>query len=97
MWRVAALAPLALISCGPVPLAQAERECLEEARLAQRPRGEVAVGIGSDGRIGGAFDITIGSDYLAGRDPAAVYDLCVQRKSGQPPSRPLYSFPEWKG
>lgn len=92
-----ALAPLALLSCGPIPLAQAERQCLDDARLAQQPRGEVAIGIGSDGRVGAGFEIDIGSDFLMGRDPSAVYDLCVQQKSGQPPSRPLYSFPEWKG
>ncbi len=91
------LLPLALTACGPIPLAQAERQCLERARLAQQPRGEVGVGIGSDGKAAGKFELTVSSDYITGRDPSAVYDLCVQQKSGQPPSRPLYSFPEWKG
>lgn len=91
------LVPLALVACGPIPLDQAERQCFERARLAQQPRGEVGVGVGSDGRAAGKFEITVTSDYVMGRDPSAVYDLCVQQKSGQPPSRPLYSFPEWKG
>ena len=34
---------LPLLACGPVSLAQAERECLHQARLAQQPRGSVAV------------------------------------------------------
>ncbi|MFN3938483.1 MAG: hypothetical protein ACK4KW_13015, partial [Gemmobacter sp.] len=36
---------LALAACGPVPVEQAERTCLEEARLAERPRGELVVGV----------------------------------------------------
>jgi hypothetical protein len=76
---------------------QAERQCLERARLAQQPRGEVAVGVNSNGKATGSFDVTVSSDFLLGRDPSAVFDICVQQKSGQAPSRPLYSFPEWKG
>jgi hypothetical protein len=90
------LIPLVLVACGPIPVDRAERQCLEQARLAQQPRGEIALGVGSGGpAIGGK--VTITSDYIMGRDPSAVYDLCVYQKSGQPPSRPLYSFPEWKG
>lgn len=97
MKRLILLLPLALTACGPIPLAQAERQCFERARLAQQPRGEIGVGIGSDGKAAGSFELTVSSDYITGRDPSAVYDLCVQQKSGQAPSRPLYSFPEWKG
>ncbi|MDO9641322.1 MAG: hypothetical protein Q7J44_22580 [Pseudotabrizicola sp.] len=89
--------PLVLLACGPVPLPQAERECFQRARLAQQPRGEVAAGIGTGGRVGGRIKLEVTSDYVMGRDPAAVYDSCVYQKSGQAPSRPLYSFPEWKG
>jgi hypothetical protein len=84
---------LPLLSCGPVSLAQAERDCLHTARLAEQPRGSVGVGIGSDGRAKVVGDITISSDFLQGRDPAQVYDSCVMRKSGQMPSRPFTDIP----
>jgi hypothetical protein len=98
MRRFAILAvPLLLVACGPIPLAQAERQCFDRARLAQQPRGEVSVGVGSGGRTASSFRLDVSSDYIMGRDPSAVYDSCVYQKSGQAPSRPLYSFPEWKG
>lgn len=98
MMRLAALAlPGLLLACGPIPLDQAERQCFERARLAQQPRGEVAVGLGSGGRTSSSLTLEVTSDFIMGRDPSAVYDSCVYQKSGQPPSRPLYSFPGWKG
>lgn len=84
---------LPLLSCGPVSLAQAERECLHQARLAQQPRGSVGLGIGSDGRAHVVGDVTISSDFLSGRDPSQVYDNCVVRRSGEMPSRPFTSIP----
>lgn len=87
---------LLLSACGPVSLQQAERACFERARLAQQPRGEVAVGVNSDGKVGGAFTLRVSSDYVQGRDPSAVYDQCVVQKSGLPPSQPLYSRSDWK-
>lgn len=95
--RALLLLPLALVGCGPIPVDQAERQCMEQARLAQQPRGEISAGVASGGVTTGSIELTITSDYIMGRDPSAVYDLCVQQKSGQPPTRPLYSFPEWKG
>lgn len=95
-WFALAL-PAVLLACGPIPLPQAERECFQRARLAQQPRGEVGVGVGSDGKVRSRFEMTVTSDFIQGRDPSAVYDSCVFQKSGQPPSRPLYSFPDWKG
>lgn len=100
--RLLAAAPLLLVSgllvaCGPITLAEAERQCFERARLAQKPRGEVSVGVGSGGRAVGEIDLNVSSDYLLGRDPAAVYETCVVSKSGEPPSRPLYARPDWKG
>ncbi|WP_103334502.1 hypothetical protein [Pseudotabrizicola formosa] len=89
--------PLMLLACGPIPVPQAERECLQRARLAQQPRGEAAVGFDSEGGMRTRFEMDITSDFITGRDPSAVYDSCVYQKSGQAPSRPLYSFPEWKG
>ncbi|MDZ4136319.1 MAG: hypothetical protein U1D06_12120 [Paracoccaceae bacterium] len=93
----AALLLLPLAACGPVPLYMAEDQCFEQARLAQQPRGEIALGIGSDGSSRARVKLGISSDYIMGRDPSAVYDSCVYQKSGQPPSRPLYSRTDWKG
>ena len=90
-----ALGPVALAACGPVPLEQAERICMEDADLATGPRGSVGVGVGSGGRTFGSFEMSVSSDYVMGRDPADVYATCVQRRSGQPPSRPLYERPGW--
>jgi hypothetical protein len=88
---------LVLAACGPIPLAEAERQCVDRARLAQQPRGELAMGVGSGGRRAAEFSVEVTSDFLAGRDPAAVYDSCVRQKAGQPPSRPLSAQPGWTG
>ncbi|WBU63091.1 hypothetical protein PAE61_12045 [Paracoccus aerodenitrificans] len=90
--------PLALAGCGPLPLEDAERVCIEDARAAVSPRGEVGIGIGSDGDgidPVGRFEISVSSDYIMGRDPSVVFAQCVQRRAGQPPSRPLYEQPGW--
>jgi hypothetical protein len=94
---LAALLPAFVAACGPVSLAEAERQCFERARLAQQPRGEVAVGVGSGGRAVGAFEVEVTSDFLQGRDPSAVFESCVMSRSGKPPSRPLYQMPGWQG
>ncbi len=97
-----ALVPLlaALSACGPIPVDQAERVCLRDADLARAPRTDVTVGIGtgsggtqSFGRIG----MQISGDYIAGRDPAQVFDRCVMRRSGQMPQRGLADQPGWQG
>lgn len=88
---------LPLLACGPIPVAQAEKICLERARLAQQPRGSVAVGANSNGQIETAFDVTISADYLQGRDPSDVFNGCVKGRSGQFPATPLYSQPGWNG
>ena len=85
-----------LAACGPIPLQQAEKACFERARLAQRPRGEVFLGANSNGKTAAGLELDISSDFLQGRDPSAVYDQCVYQRSGQPPSQPLYSRPDWK-
>lgn len=95
MQRLVPLALLLLAACGPIPLAQAERQCLERARLAQQPRGEVSLGVGSGGRVAGGVELEITSDFLMGRDPSAVFETCVMQKSGQLPSRPLSQMPGW--
>ena len=97
MNRAAIFVMLGLSACGPVPLAQAERECVEQARLADAPRGTLQVGVNSDGGtyIGG--EVGISTDYLAGRDPSQVYDQCVFNRSGQMQSRPYYNLPGAQG
>ena len=97
MKKLVLLAPLILLACGPIPVQQAEKQCLQRALLAKQPRGEVGFGANSNGKTVANFELNVSSDYLLGRDPSAVYDICVEQKSGQAPSRSLYSFPEWKG
>ena len=89
---VAGVAALAASACGPqrVPLDEAMERCRERARLAESPRGRVGMGVGSDGPIT-TFDVTIGSDFLAGRDPEQVYIQCVINLTGQRPTEPLGS------
>ncbi len=98
MRRAAVLSLLVLLTaCGPMTVQQAERECYERARLAQQPRGQVKIGGTSGGKLAGGLDLHVSSDYLTGKDPSAVYETCVMAKSGEPPSRPLYDRPDWKG
>ena len=89
----------ALAACGPVPLEQAEADCLDRAELAAHPRGEMVMGVasGHGGHGFGGVGLTFSTDYLMHRDPAAVYADCVQAMSGQPPHVPLYDRPDWKG
>jgi hypothetical protein len=97
MKRLVLLPILVLAACGPITVEQAERQCFERARLAQQPRGEVGIGITSNGDAAGVLELEVSGDYLMGRDPSAVYETCVMAKSGEPPSRPLYARPDWKG
>jgi hypothetical protein len=85
-----------LAACGPMTLAEAERQCFERARLAKQPRGEVSVGAGTGGRTSAGFELNVSSDFILGKDPAAVYESCVMQKAGEPPSRPLYMRPDWR-
>ncbi|SIS64871.1 hypothetical protein [Phaeovulum vinaykumarii] len=98
--RAAVLAgpALALAACAAsMPRDRAEEVCFEEARLALHPRGQVALGVASGRGLVSKVEIDLSSAYLMGRDPAEVYARCVKSKSGQPPSRPLYSRTDWKG
>lgn len=89
------LVPIVLLAaCAPIPVDEAERQCLSQARAARAPQGEVLVG-GGTGGLGARVTIDVSTDYLAGRDPAAVFDACVLRRAGVPPSRPLASQPGW--
>ncbi len=75
---------------------QAEEQCFLSARQAVNPLAGSKVGVGSDG-FTGDLQLTVSSDFIQGRDPSALYESCVFRKSGQPPSRPLYDRPDWRG
>lgn len=95
--HMAVLLTGALAACGPVPVQQAELTCLRDAELAVRPRTNVALGVGTGfgggTRSFGSVSVDLSGDYLMGRDPSAVYDRCVQRRSGQPPRLPLAEQP----
>jgi len=93
---LAGLAGVTLAACAPVPLERAERECLRDAELASRPRGDVAIGTGSGGTRA-RVNVDISSDFLLRRDPAQVYARCVFNRSGLPPSQPLHTRTDWKG
>lgn len=85
-----AVAALVMAACAPVLMdpAAAARLCEDRARAAQGPTGRVTLGVNSqDGGFGGA-EIGLSSDYLAGRDPLAVYEQCVFDRTGQAPIRP---------
>ena len=94
---VALVLALPLIACGPISVAEAERQCCERARLAQQPRGEAVIGVTSDRGVVGGLSLEISSDYVQGRDPSVVYETCVVSKTGAPPSRPLTARPDWQG
>ena len=83
---------LVLAACGPMTVAQAERQCYERARLTEHPTGSVSVGVGSGGRTAAGLELNVSTDYLMGRDPGQIYDNCVVNKSGQMPSRPYSSL-----
>lgn len=93
-----ALAPamLGLAACAPLPVDQAERICRDSARDALGPRTRAGFGVGSEGVRGGFIEVGISSDYVMGRDPSQIFQECVQRRSGQMPTRPLYEQPGWR-
>jgi hypothetical protein len=88
------LTALSAAACGPVPVYQAEKECLEQARLAQRPQGEVFLGVNSDGKVIAEGSVALSSDFIAGRDPSEVFKRCVYTRSGQFPTRSLSDMPQ---
>lgn len=98
-YRLCLLPLMAMAACGPVTVDQAERSCLRDAELAERPRGSAAVGIGTGSggtRSYGAISLEMSGAFIRGRDPADVFDQCVQRRSGQAPTRPLSQQPGWR-
>lgn len=87
-----------LSACGPIPVEQAERQCLDEARAATGPRGEVSMGVGSNGHRSfthTGVSVSVSSDWLMGKPPAEVFNRCVMQRAGRLPSRPLQDQPGW--
>ena len=82
------VASVVLASCGPVSERVAYERCTDRARLADGPRGNVGIGVGTGG-VSTSTSLTISSDYIAGRDPRAVYDSCFRDLTGAGPTRPL--------
>lgn len=82
--------PLILLAaCGPLPPGEAEDRCEERARLAAKPQGQATVGYSSTAGTFSGVELTISSDYIAGRDPQEVYETCVFEYTGEGPIRPL--------
>lgn len=87
---VAVVLPLVLSACDrTVSPGRAYEQCSERARLAERPRGSVGLGVGSGGNALGSLEMTVTSDFLRGRDPYVVYDQCFRRLTGAGPTQPL--------
>ena len=86
---IGALALVALAGCDrPVTVERAYEQCSERARLAAQPRGEIGIGVGSGGPSARG-ELTITSDFIAGRNPQTVYDSCFRNLTGAGPTRPL--------
>ncbi|MCC7321893.1 MAG: hypothetical protein IT542_13065 [Rubellimicrobium sp.] len=84
------LVVVALGACapGPVDPARAADRCEERARAAQGPTGSVTVGVNTHRGAFAGGEIGVSGDYLAGRDPLAVYEDCVYALTGAAPIRP---------
>ena len=80
---------LLLAACGPVLSEEAADRCEERARNAAGPTGEARLGVNSERGVVGGLDLKVTSDFIAGRDPQAVYENCVVQLTGQGPVRPL--------
>ena len=85
---VLALTTLAACETPPMEPERAAQVCEERARAAQGPTGRVTLGANSSsgGFVGG--EIGVSGDFLAGRDPLAVYEDCVRARTGAGPIRP---------
>lgn len=81
---------VALSACTPAPVSpeRAAEICEDRARAAQGPTGSVTVGTNSRTGGFGGVEIGVSSDFIAGRDPIAVYEACVFDKTGLAPIRP---------
>jgi len=84
---LALLVPLAACELPPPDPEAVALRCEQRARAAQAPTGAVAFGVNSREGVRTGASIGITSDYLAGRDPLAVYQDCVVRATGENPIR----------
>lgn len=81
---------LLAVACGPQRMSpnRAYDQCSERARQAAGPTGRIGIGVGSEG-LATDLDLTITSDFIAGRDPNIVYENCFRQLTGAGPTRPL--------
>ncbi|SHI86882.1 hypothetical protein [Wenxinia saemankumensis] len=80
---------LGLAACGPRPPMTPEAAaayCEGRARAAAGPTGAIAVGVNNRTGFESGISVGLSSDYLAGRDPAAVYVACMQDRTGAIPA-----------
>ncbi|SEN05938.1 hypothetical protein SAMN04488003_108129 [Loktanella fryxellensis] len=80
-----------LAACGPqVPPSpqQVAARCDREARGAEGPTGQVAVGVSSNRGVQSGISIGVTDDFLRGRDPATVHAECYIRLTGAAPMIP---------
>ena len=83
------LLALALAACEVTPPdpETVARQCERQARAAQGPTGAVTLGANSNSGPYSRVELGVTSDYLLGRDPAAVYAECYTRRTGTAPFR----------
>jgi len=93
----ALVAGLALAACAPIPVEQAEAQCLALVQPKAPLTGEAAMGVTSGGDFASKVELTVNLGSGGNADPSAVFDRCVYQKSGRMPTRPLYSRTDWKG
>lgn len=84
----AALVLLSFAACGPVSVAQAERNCAVR-RDTTGLTGLARVGYASPGGLRSSLEIDLNTQSDTGRDLYAEYAACVYRQSGELPRRPL--------
>ena len=98
-----AMAALLLAGCAQVPLAEAEAQCARAVVYGGGSDTAVTVGIGTGsggwgwgwGGSGLGAGVALSTTLpVRNPDPAAEYDACVYRKSGQPPLTPFAQRPE---
>jgi hypothetical protein len=96
-----ALLALLVFGCAPrnLPMELAEAQCVQ---YALGGGGGLTVGVstgaasfGNDGW--GGLGVAVATEIPSGRSPAAVYNACVLRRTGQPPLTPFADRPELQG
>lgn len=88
MRAAAAVMLLSCAACGPVSVAQAERNCAGTQGTAGLS-GLARMGYASPGGLRSSLEIDLNTQSDTGRDLSAEYAACVYRQSGELPRRPL--------